>query len=96
MERYYTQLKFGFEIVTSTDYRYESRTRPLFRFASTKPTLDFGLEITKSRKFVIQGFIWITKFWPQVPTSLQAKMAQHSKQMRVGASKGSPYHSLIQ
>ncbi len=26
------------------------------------PTLDLWLEITKSGKFVIQGFIWITKF----------------------------------
>jgi hypothetical protein len=26
------------------------------------PTPDFWLEITKSRMFVIQGFVWITKF----------------------------------
>jgi hypothetical protein len=26
------------------------------------PTLDLGLEITKRRKFVIQGFVWITEF----------------------------------
>jgi hypothetical protein len=31
-------------------------------FASRAPTLDLWLEITKIRKFVIQGCIWITKF----------------------------------
>jgi hypothetical protein len=30
--------------------------------ASWAPTFDLWLEITKSSKFVIQGFIWITKF----------------------------------
>ncbi len=30
--------------------------------ASRAPTLDLWLEITKIRKFVIQGIIWTTKF----------------------------------
>jgi hypothetical protein len=58
------------------------------------PTLDLCLEIIKSRKFVIQGFVWITKFQSQVPTLLQAKVAQHGKQMRVGACKGFWYNSV--
>jgi hypothetical protein len=58
------------------------------------PTLDLLLEITESRKFVIQGYIWITKFQSQVPTSLQAKMAQQGKQMRVGVREGFAYHSV--
>ncbi len=37
---------------------------------------------------------WITKFKSQVPTSLQPKMEQQGKQMRVGARKGFPYHSM--
>ncbi len=32
------------------------------------PALDSWIEITKSRKFVIQGFVWTTKLWSQVPT----------------------------
>jgi hypothetical protein len=36
----------------------------------------------------------ITKFYSQVPTLLQAKMAQQGKQMRVGARKGFAYHSV--
>jgi hypothetical protein len=64
------------------------------RFYSQSPTLDLWLEITKSRKFVIRGFIWISKSWSQVPTILQAKMAHQSKQMRVGARKGFAYHSV--
>ncbi len=58
------------------------------------PTLDLWLEITQNRKFVIQGFIWNTKFLSQVPTLLQAKMAQQGKQMRVGACEGFAYHPL--
>jgi hypothetical protein len=56
-------------------------------------TLDLKLEITKSWKFVIQLFIYFTKFQSQVPTLLQASTAQQGKQMRVGARKGFPYHS---
>jgi hypothetical protein len=52
------------------------------------------IEITSSRKFVIQGFIYITKFESEVPTLLQAKMAQQSKQMRVGAHEGFAYNSV--
>ncbi len=43
-----------------TDYRYETRADPLS--ALRAPTVDLWLEILKSRKFVIQGFICITKF----------------------------------
>ncbi len=62
--------------------------------ASWAPTSDLWLEITRSRKFVIQVFTWITKFLSQVPTSLQAKMARQGKQMRVGAREGCAYHSV--
>ncbi len=62
--------------------------------ASRAPTIDLWLEITKTKKFVIQGFNWIAKFQSQVLSSLQAKMAQQGKQMRVGARKGLAYHSV--
>jgi hypothetical protein len=29
---------------------------------SRAPTLDLGVEFIKSRKFIIEGIIWITKF----------------------------------
>jgi hypothetical protein len=57
-------------------------------------TLDLFQEITKGRKSVIQGFIWITKFESQVPPLLQAKMGQQGKQMRVGAREGFARHSV--
>jgi hypothetical protein len=37
------------------------------------PTLDFLLAIIKIRKFVIQGFLCVTRFEIQITTSLQAK-----------------------
>ncbi len=40
-----------------SDYRYETRTGPLLQ----APNLGFVIRITKSKKFVIQGFICITK-----------------------------------
>ncbi len=40
-----------------TDYRRQSWTGPLTCLALRAPTLDVFLEITKSRKFVIHGFI---------------------------------------
>jgi MFS superfamily sulfate permease-like transporter len=48
----------------------------------------------ESRKQKIQGSTWKTKSSFQVPTLLQAKMAQQCKQMRVGAWKGFAYHSV--
>jgi hypothetical protein len=36
----------------------------------------------------------MTKFYFQIPTLLQAKVAQQGKQMRVCARKGFPYHSV--
>jgi hypothetical protein len=44
--------------------------------ASREPTLDLWLEITKSRNFVIQRFIRITKVLSEIPPLLQAKMAR--------------------
>jgi hypothetical protein len=58
------------------------------------PTLDLCLTISKSRKFVIQGFIRITKFQSQVSTSLQAKMAPQGKERRVGAQEGFAFLSV--
>ncbi len=46
--------------------------------ASPAPTLDLWLvEITKSRKFVIRGFLWITKFLSQVSTLLSKSKWQN-------------------
>ncbi len=78
----------------NTDYRYEFRTDPtVVFFAST--TLELLLEIAKRIKFLIQGFVWITQSWFQVPTLLQARMSQQGKQMRVGTRKDFTYHSAI-
>jgi hypothetical protein len=38
--------------------------------------------------------IWITEFYSQLPTLLQAKMAQQNKQGRVGVRKGFPCNSV--
>jgi hypothetical protein len=46
------------------------------------------LEITRSRKFVIRRFIWITKFRSHIHTLLQGGMGEHGKQGRVGAREG--------
>jgi hypothetical protein len=64
----------------------------VFCLASRAPTLDLEQKITKSRTFVIQRFIQITKLRIQVPFSLQAKMAQQGEQMRVGGCGGFTYH----
>jgi hypothetical protein len=62
--------------------------------ASKAPTPDSWREITKSLKFEFQGFICITKFWSQISTLLQAKIAHRGKQMRVGAREGFAYHPV--
>jgi hypothetical protein len=51
-------------------------------------TLDLWQEITESRKFVRQEFIWITELQSQVPTLRHARTAQLGKQMSVHACKG--------
>jgi hypothetical protein len=58
------------------------------------PLRDLCLESTKSWEYLMNRFIWNTKFWSQVPTLLQAKMVQQGKHMRVGAREGFPYHSV--
>ncbi len=62
--------------------------------ASQAPTINLWLETAKSRKFVIQVFIGVTKFSYQVPTSLQVKIKQRGKPLRVFAHKGFAYHSV--
>jgi hypothetical protein len=62
--------------------------------ASRAPTLELWLVITSSRKFVIQVFVWITKFKPQIPSLLQAKMVQKGKLMNVGARECFSYNSV--
>jgi hypothetical protein len=61
---------------------------------SRTPTLGLSLEITKCKKFLIQRFIWITKFQSQVCTVLQSKMAQQGRRMRVGVCKSLAYRSV--
>jgi hypothetical protein len=86
----------------SSEYRWKDpRTQttdmnlgqaPLSCFASTNSW--FVTIITKRKKIVIEGFMWITKFYYQFHTLLQVKMAQQGKQMRVGACEGFAYHSV--
>jgi hypothetical protein len=58
------------------------------------PTLVLWIEIAKNGKFVIQGFIWSTKFRFQLPTLLQTKVAPQGEQTRVSAREGLAYHSV--
>jgi hypothetical protein len=51
--------------------------------SSRAPILDLWLEITKSRKLLIEGFICSTKVKSQTLALLRVKMAQTGKQMRV-------------
>ncbi len=58
------------------------------------PTLDSWLEITQSRKFVIQGSIWSEKILISSFNFTASQMAQQGKQMRVGAFEGFGYQSV--
>jgi hypothetical protein len=62
-----------FVLLLATDYRYEFTAHAHCLALRTWPILDLWLEMSKSRKFVIQGLIWTTKFESQVPTLLQGK-----------------------
>ncbi len=61
------------------------------RLALGTPTLDLCLEITISKKFVIQGFIWITQK-SNLKFLLYCKPKWHN--MIVGARKGFAYRSV--
>ncbi len=77
-----------------TDNRHKPRICPGSRFPSNNSWSFVGLKLeqTKSRKFVIQKFIWITKFKSRLRTSPQAKMTQ-DEQMRACAFENFAYHS---
>jgi hypothetical protein len=59
-----------------------------------EPTLNLGLEITESKKSVINSEINLNqRILTQVPILLQGKMAR-GIQMRVGACEGFPNNSV--